>query len=131
VAQSEYLLELRNHGAGCALNIEVSPLILSIAFPNEVQTLETKFTLPQNFLGRNARVTVEATTKRNGAPVSDLFQSWFSPHLPGGAFSIEIEFDDIEGQRYALRAHVAELQDQTCLYPRAVKIGKIERLWFD
>jgi hypothetical protein len=124
-------MRLRNSGAGCAVNVQVSP-VGTLQFAGQeggmgMGRIETRFE-PIAYLPSGERLEVKSGVWADDQKLgNNPFHNWFHPTRPGDEIAIEIKFSDIEGRAYRLRALILAEHDLAKL-PRSVRLGQIEKL---
>jgi hypothetical protein len=123
------VFRLKNSGQGCAVNIGVSPI--TILADQESTTglgpCEVRFE-PLDYLPSGEKSPVSFSVWAGGSKtIGSPFDAYFFPQYPGAGTTIQISFQDVEGNKYAVDVTIEGELDRANL-PRRVRIGPIKQV---
>jgi hypothetical protein len=120
---------LKNCGAGCALNVRVSPIPIIANDNFGLGPSEVRFE-PAYFMSVGERLGTPSKIWSAGVPTQrSPLDTWYFPQLPGDEVKFEIYFDDVEGGSYKIPVTIHAETDSNLL-PRRVQIGSVTRIKF-
>jgi hypothetical protein len=124
--QQERSLQLKNCGAGSALNVTISSIQVPAGDPLNLGPAEIRFgTL--DYLPSGEHLTVRLEVWAGGQKVGGQspLERYFLPQYPGPEMKMEICFEDVESDKYRVMVHIHGAPDAPGR--RQVRIGKVER----
>jgi len=120
------VFRLKNCGIGCALNVRVSPIVITLADQAGLGPAEQRFDSPY-YMAAGEVLEIPTKVWVAGQPMEhSTFDNWCFPHYPGDEIQFEILFGDVEGGSYAIPVVIRAEHDQARL-PRQVEIGAVRK----